>query len=223
MTTILPVDSKFHFGRPFNDFHSVEVIKNEPMLFNCDLHGAYILGGPITRGFLDAFVGDNNIQRRDFHKYVVDSRVHMLMKGWFPCIPGFHHDDVPRTGPNGQPDYMFPAYHSKHCMGLVNGDICPTEFAIGEHDFIIPKGIIYKQWHEDVTKLLEERKLISWLAPSGRLIYFDDRTWHQGTRAKEDGWRWFCRISWDTDRAKHVTNEVRKQVQVYLEHPMTGW
>ena len=67
---------------PFTD----EQIKNEPMLFNCDLKAAYDLGGPITQEFLDKvmdFVDDE--------KVVIDTRVHMLMKGWFPCIPGFHH------------------------------------------------------------------------------------------------------------------------------------
>lgn len=38
-----------------------------------------------------------------------------------------------------------------------------------------------------------------------------------------NGWRWFGRISRNTDRVKTVTNEIRMNAQVYLEFPMEGW
>ena len=36
------------------------------------------------------------------------------------------------------------------------------------------------------------------------------------------GWRWFGRLSRNTDRVRKITNEVRQQAQVYLEFPMEG-
>jgi hypothetical protein len=63
-----------------------EIIKNEPMFFNCDLNFAFENGGPITEAFIRTLPED----WQDCNP-VLDSRVHMLMKGWFPCIPGFHH------------------------------------------------------------------------------------------------------------------------------------
>lgn len=219
----IPIRSRIQLGKHFDDDWTTDQIKNEPMLFNCDLHGALILAGPITREFLQAFINEQELQRSEYHSYVVDTRVHMLMKGWFPCIPGYHHDDVPRSGPNGQPNYTTPEYRSEHVMGLVNGHICPTEFAIGDMPFEVPDGIIYKQWHEDVVHYVNDGRLSAIHAPSGQLVYFNDRTWHQGTRAISDGWRWFGRISWNTHRSKTVTNELRRQVQVYLENPMEGW
>jgi hypothetical protein len=182
--------------------------------------------GPITSAFLDALpVGWENS--------IVDSRSHMLMNGWYPAIPGFHHDDVPRpriadgehflTAP--QPDYDEPAYLSEHLMGLVNGEVCPTEFAIGECEMPpIPEGgLIYREWHNEVLRLLANGTLKSVQAESGKLIQFDWQTFHQGTKAVGSGWRWFIRLTRNSDTVNRPANEIRKQTQVYLEFPMEGW
>lgn len=192
-------------------------IKNEPMFFNCSADFAYSWGGNITRSFLRSFE-KLNIPIDS----VFDSRVHMLMPGWYPCIPGWHHDDVAR-GSNGQPDYINLRYKSKHVCGLVNAEICPTAFAIGECNLEIPEGIIYKQWHNEVDKLIECGKMNRVEAKSGKVIYFDWQTFHTGQKAVKNGWRWFGRLSWDTERTKNITNEIRKQVNVYLEFPTEGW
>lgn len=76
-------------------------VKNEPMLFSCDRDASIALGGPITKAFLDSLYPEF-LNHPDF---ILDTRVHMLMPGWFPCIPGYHHDDVPRNNTNGQPNY----------------------------------------------------------------------------------------------------------------------
>jgi hypothetical protein len=205
---------------PIRDDWPVEVIKNEPMLFNCSLDGAYRLGGLITRNILAALPVD-----WDESACVVDSRVHMLMPGWFPCIPGYHHDDVPRTRSDGQPDYDAPAYRADHLMVLVNGSVCPTEFAVGRSTFPrVPLGeTIYKHWHKRVEADLASGALKRIDAPPNRFIGFDWQTWHQGTRARASGWRFFIRFTRNSDRVRSITNEVRRQVQVYLESPMEGW
>ncbi len=103
-------NSRFEVGPEFGDFDQAAV-KNEPMLFNCDFRTAYEIGGPITRAFLDAIECDG-------YGGIIDTRVHMLMPVWFPCIPGWHHDDVPRSRPDGQPNYESPEHHTRHVMGL---------------------------------------------------------------------------------------------------------
>lgn len=222
----LRFNSSMRVGGRFDTGFTQDQVKNEPMLFNCSLPSAYEQGGPITRAFIDQYLAENeDISEWVYNKeFVFDSRVHMLMKGWFPCIPGYHHDDVPR-GKDGQPDYLTPAYRSQHVMGLVNGDICPTQFAVGECELALPPEgeIIYKHWHREVEELIVRGDLVEQDAPSGVLVYFDDNAFHQGQRALDGGWRWFGRLSWRTDRADHVTNEIRRQVQVYLEYPMEGW
>lgn len=147
------------------------------------------------------------------------------MKGWFPAIPGYHHDDVPRNTSNVQPNYDNPEYHSEHLMGLVNGDICPTVFAIGEHELprLSKDAIVYKEWHKVVENQINKGILKTVEAKSGVIIYFDCDSIHTAQRAKENGWRWFIRVSRKTDRIRSVTNELRRQVQVYLEFPMEGW
>lgn len=215
------IDSLFEIGQQLPEFDQ-ETVKNELMFFNGNFDFCYSNGGPITKSFLEAII--LNEKKIPPNQLVIDTRVHMLMPGWFPCIPGFHHDDVPRSRSDGQPNYDNPEYRSKHVVALINGDIAPTEFALGK--FRMPEiplgGTIYKVWHKEVERHLEiylSNNRVN--APSNRLIYFDDRTFHQGTRAVAGGWRWFGRASWCTDRKP--TNEIRRQVQVYLEFPMEGW
>lgn len=203
-------------------------IKNETMFFNCDLAFAFDNGGPITRSFIMNLPDDwNNDQ------VVIDTRIHMLMPGWYPAIPGYHHDDVPRpdipAGQHfltaGQPDYDNPRYLSEHIIGLVNADVCPTHFATGRATFSeVPEGkTIYKHWHPEVLRHIEDGNLKQWEAPDRTLLQFNHATWHTGSKAVKNGWRWFGRVSRNTDRVKKITNEIRVNAQVYLEFPMEGW
>lgn len=204
-------------------------IKNEPMLFNCDHHHAHLSGGPITRDFLGLLPED---WRNSDVPLVIDSRSHMLMPGWYPCIPGWHHDDVPRTRVDGQPNYGPGQPRSRHIIALVGGEICPTEFALGLASFVEPAigRTIYEDWHPQVDALVRNGALTSFHAPSNQLIEFDDRTWHRGTAAVGNGWRFFIRASRYFDptgavieRGNERTNEVRKQAQVYMSALEAGW
>jgi hypothetical protein len=213
----IKINSQIHIGKTVRSFPD-SVLKNEPMFFNCSWQFAYDNGGEPTRKFLEAL--PKHLQN---DKTIIDSRVHMLMPGWFPCIPGFHHDDVPRERKDKQPEYHNPSYRSQHALILYNGGICPTEFAVGESEFPeVPIGqTCYKVWHPIVDRMCKDGTLTSVMAPPNTVVFFNDRTWHQGTRALESGWRLFIRATWDTGRIP--TNEIRRQVQVYLEHPMEGW
>jgi hypothetical protein len=220
---MITFDSKLEVAPAIMNDFTQEQVKNEPMLFNCDVYHALELGGPITLDFLGKL--RQIISGEDFAHLVVDSRVHMLMPGWFACIPGFHHDDVPRTRKDGQPNYHNPEYKAKHCLAMINAEICPTEFAVGKADFVdYPDGsgvTLYKQWHLEMDSKIFRGDLEVVKAKSRRLYLFDWNTWHQGTRAVANGWRFFIRASWNTGRKP--TNELRRQVQVYLENPVEGW
>jgi hypothetical protein len=214
MSSTYTFNSTIRLGSALPSFTD-EQVKNEPMLFNCNADTAYRLGGPITRAFLEGL--------GSFQRVVIDTRSHMLMPGWWPCIPGWHHDDIPRTRRDGQPNYDTPEYRSVHAMALVNGGICPTEFAIGRCAMPkLPLGtVIYKHWHPLVEALCVNGDLERVSAPSNQIVWFDWQTFHQGIPAVSAGWRWFGRASFETDRKP--TNEVRRQVQVYLQFPMEGW
>lgn len=213
------INSQFTLGAKLERTFTPEEVKNEPMLFGCNAFYAMALGGALTKAFLESLPDDWHAAA----DLVVDSRVHMLMPGWFPAIPGYHHDDVPRSRSDGQPNYENPEYRSEHVMMLVNADVCPTAFAVGSLDFTAPPlgHTIYKEWHPDVESAVAAGILKLESIPDRTLAYFDDRTWHQATPAVGNGWRWFIRASRNTHRKP--VNELRRQVQVYLENPMEGW
>lgn len=216
-------DSQFQLGGRLADWPE-EIVKNEPMLFSCDVVNAWDKGGPITRNFLETFFGDNiPFESGDF---CVDSRVHMLMPGWWPCIPGWHHDDVPRSRGDGQPNYENPKFYSRHCLALVGGDIAPTEFAVGRCSLPHVNGLVYKEWDKLVNDYAREGILQVKRAEDRRLYHFNCDTFHQGTQAVGKGWRWFGRISWNAGygRGKRPHfNELRRQVNVYMTAPKEGW
>lgn len=219
-------DSRIQIVGSFPCDWDKEVLNKEPMFYKSHISFVRENAGPITAAFLDSLP-------LGWEDSIIDSRTHMLMNGWYPAIPGFHHDDVPRppipagdhflTAP--QPDYDNQAYHSEHLLGLVNAEICPTEFAVGECEMpAIPEGqLIYREWHKEVLSQLESGTLQSVKAQSGKMIQFDWQTFHQSTKAVGSGWRWFIRLTRNSDTVRNPANEVRKQVQVYLEFPMEGW
>lgn len=219
---IYTFDSKIEVVGNFAHYVDNKDIKNETMFFNCDLNFAYENGQTITRSFIDSL--PKEWQTDDV---VFDSRVHMLMKDWYPCIAGYHHDDVPRTLlTNGQPDYDNMAYKSEHILGIVNAEVAPTHFALGKTKFYkidSVTGNVYKAWDKEVCKQLEEGHLELKKAEDRTLYKFDWQTWHTGSAAIGSGWRWFGRVSRNTDRTKKITNEIRRQTQVYMDNLTEGW
>lgn len=188
-----------------------ETIKNEPMFFQMPLKQALQQGGPITRAFLSCVpLSEGNM--------FLDSRVHMLMPGWWPCIPGWHHDDVERSRPDGQPNYHTASYRPWFAMGLVGSAHCPTQFKTGA--FSLPEvenGIIYKEWHPIVDADHNQ----SSFAQYGKVLLFDDRTLHQGTECVQGGWRWFGRVTYGNPITPAA--QVRQNANVYMPVPMEGW
>lgn len=202
-------------------------VKREPMLWRCDYKHAWDMGGPITRLFLSSLPA--NWVSSDL---CIDSRTHMLMEGWYPCIPGWHHDDVPRTREDGQPNYFDETLRSEHVMMLVNADICPTEFIIDNLFMSVPEeGIIYKIWDDLINSVPVEdmgptHRRVS--CPNQALVFFNDRTFHRGVRATGRGFRFFIRASRHTNngvpiKRPGIRNEQRFQSQVYLDPINKGW
>ncbi len=190
-------------------------IKAEPMFHKASPEFANRHGGPITRAFLAALPAEPD---------VIDTRVHMLMKDFYPCIPGWHHDDIARTRADGQPNYREPPYKSHHLLMLINGEIAPTEFAVGDcvlSEVLEGEGNCYGKWHPEIERLIARGQMQRVAAPSRRLVRFDHDSFHQGVACTRPGWRWFARATYGTQRKPD--DEIRSQVQVYLADPMQGW
>lgn len=234
-TTPLPVSSRHptEEGR-FNAMWPDEVTKNEPMFFSCSLAYAHEHGGPITRAFVEglweavpSLVGDSTA--------ILDSRVHMLMPGWCPAIPGYHHDDVARGGADNQPDYdewrkqpfmvegNYSPMRTMHYMGMVNAHLAPTRFAVGDvvMPAVEPGQTIYRVWHDEVEAMLADGRMAPVDVKSGIVYGFRDEDFHTAVPAVAGGWRWFVRVTVNSQRV--ISNEIRRQVQVYLPVPTQGW
>jgi|GEM_PF-946039 len=211
-------------------------IEQEPQFFSADLAYAQHFGGPITHAFLTLLPPD--WRGADV---ILDSRVHMLMEGWYPCIPGWHLDDIPRTRADGQPEHANPSYRAEHVLALV-GNCSRTAFLVGDivlQDVpdgqlgpggIFPETSIYGKWHDDIERCLHgPRPLLAAghgplgeaYAPERRLLAFNDQSFHRGSPATHSGWRWFARVSRNTPRPAY--NKIRTQTQVYLPTPTQGW
>ena len=155
----------------------------------------------------------------------IDSRVHMLMPDWYPCIPGWHCDDFHR--PEGQPalESLLPIKH--YCV-VLGADVSTTEFLWEPADLPSPTEI-YEAYGSDrplyahYNDMLERddcpfktRRL-----QSGEVLQFSGLDFHRGLPAERAGWRAFIRITVSDHR--EPKNEIRNQTQVYLTAPFEGW
>lgn len=59
------------------------------------------------------------------------------------------------------------------------------------------------------------------LAQSGVLYYINNESWHRGSPATKNGWRFFIRAS--INHGRKIENQQRYQVQVYLNDMNTSW
>jgi len=185
-------------------------VRREPMVFAADFAGAIEMGGPITVAFM-RFLDPKKA-------WVIDSKTVMLMEGMYPCIPGWHHDDVPRNTPDGQPNYMNPDYLSSHVMAIV-GEGSQTEYVDQEVTLPPVEGgrIIYQVW----DRVLDAMRPRVYTVPYRQVLGFEWSDLHRGTKAVKNGWRFFIRASTNTRR--EVKNERRTQVQVYMDDASRGW
>jgi hypothetical protein len=196
-------------------------VMSEPMLFSADLDFAFSEGGTLTKSFIKNLPSDYLRE-----KVVIDSKVVMLKKGWFPCIPGWHLDEIPQTCPNnpGQPNLKTPEYTAEHIMCLVGDEISNTLFVNSPIELDVPTtGTIWVELDRQINKKLSRgsETINVFRVPMNTLVKFDHESFHKGQRANGDGWRWFIRATKGSNR--QPINKIRTQVQVYIESENTGW
>lgn len=186
----------------------------------------------LTRKALAEGISDHFWDNQKF--WSIDSRVHMLMEGMWPCIPGWHHDDVQRTLADKQPNYD-DDLRCEHAMFILNAHVAPTAFAIGTAG-VKPwrgKGSMYGQWHDEVEQHVANGVLEKVECPNSQWVYFDDRTWHTGVQCGvEFGHRLFIRVGMNYrikdgvkvyEQPPSRANEIRRNAQVYMPTPAQGW
>lgn len=234
---------RFGTTLPSNVIPDQSEIRHVPQFYRASADYAYRLGGPMVRKFIDLLPLDPRF------KYLsIDSRVHMLMPGWMPCIGGWHCDDFYRPGQavnvaaGGpvQPDLegivRDDKYSKHHC--LVIGDTAPTEFITTpfnlEMPTLKPGENLYAKFDEEIEMelhsfidtgseegVVSDSKIKTAFIKPGQIVSFDCFDFHRGTVAKTSGWRLFMRAT----ESNHwePQNEIRTQTQVYLESFHAGW
>lgn len=196
-----------------------DVVKNTPSLWQADLDTAVRYGGELTR----AAIGAMRL-RGDRKHVVVDTKVHMLMAGQCPAIPGWHTDGAPRRilpivpgdtaySPVGQGPPDLHVQEEWHDQGiaprfhlLVTGEGCLTEFLWEPWEIAVPTvptADLYAQVTRKVESLrghLETNhasEVDRWFrpAPSCTVVEWDWWNLHQGILAKRREWRFLIRVT----------------------------
>lgn len=173
----------------------LHLLKSEPMLWSASPNYAALRGGQLTRDF----IGFLPVEWRNDDRVVIDSRVHMLMPGWWPAIPGWHLDDVPRSGPDNQPNYIAPEYEAEQIALLIStdGKICPTSFLSGRVELPKPPEgeLVYEFWNREINARIDRGELREELFQHGEVVWFDWQGLHRANASTGNGWRFFIRAT----------------------------
>lgn len=204
-----------------------ELVEATPNLRRASLPNALLFGGPLIRQCLEdsPLVGDKP------HVFV-DTKVSMLMPGWWPAIPGWHTDGVPRVNEHGWSDDkgkpslpiqcdqhidgLAPRYHTVHI-----GNHCPTEFIDGLIHLPIDHDSDEQMYSEMTRKINGCTTLRKLQAEEGRWASWDWWNIHQATQATERGWRLLIRIT-ESNQPPAEHGFIRPQNQVYVPKEF-GW
>lgn len=193
---------------------SVPLLQAENQFFGADYDYALEFGGDITREFLKA------LPESWYTDLILDSRCHMLMPGWYPAIPGWHLDDIPRDK-SGQPDLNDsrpPALHMAAIVDCGTGSL--TEFCrpITELPRKVAAGSRLWGVHD---QLINHENPPREAVENLEVFPFTVGNYHRATPARHSGWRFFIRASVQSTRQHQ--NVIRTQTQVYMPAIGAGW
>jgi hypothetical protein len=218
-------ESKYTWVDTMQGDFPAATIELEPMFYRASYSFANSHAGSLTREFLRLlWKNARQLGVDESTPLVIDSRTHMLMRGMYPCVPGWHHDDIPRDTPDGQPNYDKPSYFSRHLMAVVDADDARTgsfpQFLSGNVDvpWPVPEGeIVYNAWDAHLRAAGRQGVAVE----NRQVVSFSCSTFHRGMPAKSTGWRWFIRASWSTRVVPE--NKIRRNANVYLPLTAPGW
>lgn len=214
------------FGSSINE-PSVDLIKNTFGLFRASVEDALRYGGDVTR----EAIGAMNI--RNDKKYVlVDVKVHMLMQGFCPAIPGWHTDGVPRPkmsqSGKGAPDIeLQESMDSPRFHLLTTGDHCSTKFATVRNLPLSVPDVPSNTLYADINRQMNEQEAmgqIETFSKPRQVVEFDWWELHTAVYANKFGWRYLIRVT-ESDTMAPLTNlrdVLKTQAQVYTPANI-GW
>lgn len=198
-------------------------IKNIPQFYRTDVDMAYRLGGKFIKEFL------HTIPKTDYRYISIDTKVHMLKPGWYPCIPGWHCDDFHRVNNIPQLSKVKEDAPSLH-YGVVIGKSSFTEFLKYPIELPNEKEIsfysssdkpIYGIYSDLLDAIIKQKKAETFKVKSGVPFEFSTLDFHRGVQCEIPEWRLFLRVTQSNHR--NPKNEIRNQSQVYLRDINIGW
>lgn len=208
---------------------SQDQIEEIPNIRQASVEDAIEHGGPVLAATLSAM----NL-RGDRRHIIVDTKVHLLMPGWIPAIPGWHTDGVPRGAQmdpagKGEPNLAAqadgrvtsPRYHL-----LVTGEHCPTRFLSGPINLDIPLDVgadLYKVMTAQVGAAVAAGHP-TFTTPDSTVVEWDWWNVHTAQQASGRGWRLLVRVT-ETDHIPPRVDPrdfIRRQSMVFAPLDF-GW
>lgn len=205
--------------------YKIEELEAEPMLFSSSISFAIENGGPITRSILNQLA---SFKCPSYLYPVIDTRVHMLMPGQYPAMPGWHGDAYPRIDYNSQPDVFKedPNVLSFVCV-IDDGTNCSlTKFLTKPVTVKINPFRVWKSVHDTVENSLSLSEALGtldtdiFMAQAGTIYQMAQSQLHTPTPAICRGWRMFFRMTFYQHPPK---SKIRNQTQVYVIESGGGW
>ncbi|MGM0846930.1 MAG: hypothetical protein ACQEUT_18380 [Bacillota bacterium] len=210
---------------------SEELVKNTLGLWNASLEDAIKYGGDLTKECLSAMD-----LRMDKKYVVVDSRVTMLLPGFYPSIPGYHVDGTPRgkelrpevkASPNiqAQEEMDSPRYHL-----IVTGEASLTRFIDKKIELNVPdvpSTKLFKMVDAQTKEMIGNGQIKQneiFTAPSCTAVEFDWWELHSAVAATKPEWRFLIRVT-ETDYLqpqRNLRKIIRTQQNVYVPENF-GW
>ncbi len=211
MKMIFPTDLK-HIKK-IEGLDNVE-LRNLPQLYRADAEFSRSFNNHAINLIL------KNLPTHPEFKYVsIDSRTHMLMRGMYPCIPGWHCDDFYRASKDSQPNLesVLEEAPATHYM-LILGENSRTEFLKKDVELPSPRELLEqfgdkKPFYLSYDEIIDQINPETVLVEPKNLYSFGPLCFHRGKPATENGWRFFMRATFSNHR--EPKNEVRYQTQVY--------
>lgn len=197
-----------------------------PGMLNASLQDAVMYGGDVVRDALSScpLVGNRK-------HTIVDVKVHMLMEGMVPAIPGWHTDGVPRhesgspSGPllpdlSRQENRNSPVHHL-----LVAGCDAPTVFVENRDVLLDVPCEATSDLYAHVTKAMNSRDDLTRMEiPMGEWWTWDWWELHSAQPSREKGWRVLIRVT-ESDFVKpkdDLRDVIRTHQQAYIQGEF-GW
>jgi len=182
------------------------VLREEVSMYQASPAFVHDVAGPLTRKFLSAAFVLARWTPEEMLNSIIDVRVHQLQAGYYPAIPGYHLDWMPRK--NKGADVDLSVIPERKNIVLIVGETSLTEFVDSEVSYLGPNAQF-----KDYNVMLK-RYAATHHVESGQLVHFTSEDWHRPVPAEGNEWRYLARIS--TGMGIQPANQVRSQSQVYI-------